>query len=83
MIGFWNRREVFIGNSLQKFSETREMLEGNAIKYKYKVASDSHKSAFATTRARTSSFGQNMDFSRTYYIYVHKKDYEKASFILR
>ena len=37
----------------------------------------------ASRRARTGTFGENIDYSKTYYIYVHKKDYDHATNLLR
>jgi hypothetical protein len=37
MIAFWNKREVFMGNSVQRFSHIRAILHANKIRYKYKV----------------------------------------------
>ena len=33
-------------------------------------------------RSRTGTFGQNMDLNYEYIIYVHKKDYEKATYVI-
>ena len=37
MIMFWNRKEVFVGYSLQKFSEVRALLSANKIDHTYQV----------------------------------------------
>ncbi len=78
MIIIWNQREVFMGNSMQRFSEVRTILDTNKIKYKYKVVSLNQ----GVTRGRTGTFGENIDYLNTYYIYVHKKDYDNACAIL-
>lgn len=84
MIMIWNRKEAFVGNSLQKFNEVCFSLSSNGIKYKYKVFDSTSPSLFGTSnRARTGTFGINMDYTKTYYIYVHKNDYDKACAILR
>ncbi|NMB27792.1 MAG: hypothetical protein GX987_07070 [Tissierellia bacterium] len=84
MIMMWNRKEVFVGHSLQSFNEVRYTLSSNGIKYKYKVVDNTSPSYFGSSnRARTGTFGINMDYSKTYYIYVHKNDYDNACVLLR
>lgn len=79
MIVFWNRKEVFVGNSMQRFNEVRNNLSSNKIKYDYKIIDSTSPNFFgASSRARTGTFGVNMDYTKTYYIYVHKNDYDKA-----
>lgn len=79
MIMIWNQREVFMGYSLQKFNEVREILAANRIKSKYRVVYNKSSSR----RGRTGTFGENMEYSNLYYIYVHKKDYENACAVLQ
>lgn len=74
MIMFWNRKEVFMGNSMQKLSEVRTILSVNKIKYMYKVVSLNQ----GGTRGTAGTLGENMDYLNTYYVYVHKKDYANA-----
>lgn len=83
MIMFWNQKEVYMGCSLEKFYETRQILEANQIKYKYKLAGTGNVSPFETRRAALGSFGENMKYSTTYYIYVHEKDFDFACGVLR
>ncbi|NCA80162.1 MAG: hypothetical protein EOM76_08265 [Sphingobacteriia bacterium] len=79
----WNRKEVFVGNSLQKFEETRFKLASNGLKYDYKVVDSTSPSYFgSSSRARTGTFGVKMDCTKTYYIYVHKNDYHNAQALL-
>ncbi|MGB4589160.1 MAG: hypothetical protein WBI17_08020 [Clostridiaceae bacterium] len=83
MIMIWNRKEVFVGNSLQRFNEARNKLSSNGIKYVYKVVDSTSPSYFGSSnRARTGTFGINMDLAKTYYLYVHKKDYSHAQALL-
>lgn len=79
MITFWNKREVFMGYSVQKFSQVRAILHANNIKYKYKVVTING----GAQQGRIGTLGENADFMNTYYIYVHKKDYNAASGILK
>jgi len=77
MIMIWNQKEVFLGYSLQKFNEVRETLSANKIEYKYRIVNQNSR------RKRTGIFGENQHYSSTYYIYVHKKDYEYACKVLQ
>lgn len=83
MIMIWNQKEVFVGYSLQKFNEVRQMLSANKIDYKHRLVNNNKTNLFSSRRARTGTFGENMDYSITYYVYVHKKDYEKACAVLQ
>ena len=74
MIMFWNRKEVFMGNSMKRLSEVRSILSVNKIEYMYKIVSLNQ----GVTRGRTGTLGVNMDYLNTYYVYVHKKDYTNA-----
>lgn len=77
MIMIWNQKEVFVGCSIQKFNEVREKLTVKKIKYKYRIVNNKN------SRGRTGTFGENMEYSITYYIYVHKSDYENVCAVLR
>lgn len=79
----WNQKEVFVGYSLQKFNEVRQILSANRIKYKHRLVNNNKTYLFSSRRARTGTFGENMDYSITYYIYVHKSDYETACAVLK
>lgn len=84
MIMIWNRKEVFIGSDLNRFNEARNILSANGIDYEYRVVDETSPSLFgASRRARTGTFGEHIDSSKTYYIYVHKKDYKHSNNLLR
>ena len=84
MIMIWNRKEVFVGQSLETFNEVRYSLSSNGIKYKYKIVDSTSPSYFGSSnRATTGTHGINMDYTKTYYIYVHKRDYYNAQALLR
>ena len=83
MIMFWNQKEVFVGNGMKGFCETREALAVNKIKYKYRVINSSGGSFFASRRATLGDFGVDMADSNMYYVYVHKQDYDNARAVLR
>jgi hypothetical protein len=77
MIMLWNQKEVFVGCSLQKFNEICQILLANKIQYKYRLVNNKRR------RSRTGTFGENMNYAVTYYIYVHKKNYEHICEILK
>lgn len=80
----WNKKEVFVGNSLQRFNEVRYKLSSNGIKHEYKIVDSASPSYFGSSnRARMGTFDVNMDYTKTYYIYVHKNDYDNAQALLR
>jgi hypothetical protein len=78
MIAIWNQKEVFTGYSLQQFNEVRGILAANNINYKHKLVNN-----ISSRRGRTGTFGENLNYSVMYYIYVHKKDYQCACTVLR
>ncbi|MPW25248.1 hypothetical protein GC105_05530 [Alkalibaculum sp. M08DMB] len=80
----WNRKEVFVGCSLQRFNEVCSTLSISGIKYKYNVVDSTTSSYFGSSnRARAGTFGINMEYTKTYYLYVHKNDYDNAQALLR
>ena len=76
MILPWNRREVYMGNSLKEFSNIRQALASAGIKYQHRVV-DNYRD-----RGRTGSLGLNQELMVTYYLYVHKQDYERACTVI-
>jgi hypothetical protein len=72
MICFWNRAEVGVFNSMQKFNETLDKLAALHINYTYRMVN------LIPNRGRYGSFGVNLDASVMYYVYVHQKDLDAA-----
>lgn len=83
MMMIWNRKEVFFGFSLQKFNEMRQMLSENKIEYDYRLINNNNNYFWQSRRAVMGTFGEKAAYSITYYIYVHKKDYEHACAVLK
>lgn len=79
MIGFWNRREVYVGTSLDEFNNLRDLLSERNIKYKTRIVDRSSANAVGSSRARVGTTGQNLQIAYTYYVYVHRDDYQAAS----
>lgn len=73
MILPWNRREVYMGNSLTEFSKAQQALAVGGIGYTHRVVD-----GYRGSRGRTGSMGVNQELMVTYYLYVHPKDYERA-----
>lgn len=78
MIMFWNRKEIYIGSSMKIFSEIRNILSANGIKYSYRVVNRNNSALFSSNRARMGTFGEKSELAYQYYIYVSKGDYENA-----
>lgn len=79
MITVFNRREVYVGFSMKDFGRMRSVLSENQIKYTYKVVSQ-----YNDSRNRgAGTAGINLDFACEYYLYVHKKDYEEACYLIQ
>lgn len=78
MITIFNRKEICVCQSIERFNEIKTILMDNNIKYTYRVIDRNSSNVVGSQRGRTGTFGQNMNTSKTYYIYVHKKDYDDA-----
>ena len=68
---------------MNKLSQIRSILDNNAIKYKYKVKN--HLGQWndrGTTRGTMGSLGNSSEQMYQYEIFVHKKEYEKAKYLI-
>lgn len=83
MILWWHRREIYMGPSLRLFSEMREVLTANGIQYEYRLVNHNGAGVFASNRARFGTFGENIEYATLYYLYVHKRDYDKTCFLFQ
>ena len=77
MIMIWNRKELFVGNAMQRFNEIRYALAANKIDYTYRIVDNG-----IATRTKLGTAGVNMDYAKTYYLFVDKRDYDKAQGVL-
>ena len=83
MLTIFNRRELLTTFSLEEQNRVRDILALNHMDYRVKTVNSSARSTFADSgRARTGSFGINMDCAYQYSIYVHKKDYARAQSLI-
>lgn len=79
---FWNRKEVYLGLSLEEFSKMKSLLIDNHIVYDYKVVDNSSYGLNNRRASGMGTFGENPKFRVEYYLYVYKNDYESAIYIL-
>ncbi|MBH1941201.1 hypothetical protein I5677_09885 [Mobilitalea sibirica] len=76
-MNIFTRRELHITYDLDKFNQLRSTLYAAGIKTSYRCINTT-----GSNRGRYGTLGINHDFTYQYYIYVHKKDYERAKYIL-
>lgn len=84
MITFLNRKEVLTTFSIGEQATARNILSEHKIPYVTRTVSMSGGNSFwmGGQRASWGSIGENPDYAYQYYIYVHKKNYEEASYLL-
>ncbi len=87
MITIMNRKTVYLGTDMKKFSQILDTLSASGIPYKYKVSNPMGKwsaPGAGVIRSQTGGLGLNgKPVPDTYEIYVHRDDYEKAGYLLR
>ena len=83
MLTIFNRKELFVAYDMGRQAEIRNTLAANGIDYKVKVVNHSTVSLGGEmTRVRTGSFGERANFSYEYIIYVKKRDFERAKYLI-
>ena len=82
MIYIFNRRELVLTLSMDRQAEIRAILSANGIDYQVKTTNLQNAPLAGSQRARRGSFGIQSEHSYEYKIYVHKKDYEKAKYLM-
>lgn len=83
MLTIFNRRELLTTFSMEEQNRVRDILARNQIDYRLKTVDPAARATFGSSgRARTGSFGIDMDCAYQYYIYVHKKDYARAQSLI-
>ncbi|MBQ3134198.1 MAG: hypothetical protein IJB75_00070 [Oscillospiraceae bacterium] len=83
MLTLFNRKELLTTWSVQEQARVRDLLAQNRIDYRIKAVNPTARATFGDVgRSRTGSFGVNADCTYQYYIYVHKKDYDRARSLL-
>lgn len=79
MITLFNRKEVFTTFLMEKQAKVRRTLSQAGIRYTWRVHS---RGSHVVDGHAAVSFGR-VGNNPQYVFYVHKKDYEKAAFVLR
>lgn len=83
MITIFNRRTLISTYDMKKQAEVRDLLSQSKIPYSINVINRKSPSPFdAGSRARTGTFGENLNFEYQYIVFVKKADYEKACAII-
>lgn len=80
MITIFNRKELCSVYSMEEQVRIREVLSRSNIKYYLRTINNMSRPG--RTRGRMGTFGQNIDLSYQYIFYVHKKDYDKARYVI-
>lgn len=80
---FFAKKEVLNTFSYEKFTSARSSLSQNNISYSVKVVDQSGAGPFESTRTRAGSYGLKQDWVKQYYVFVDKKDYEKALYVIQ
>lgn len=83
MVTIFNRKELIVTMEMDRQSEVRNILSQNGIDYTVKTTNLEAAPMIGNRRGVVGSFGINQDYSYEYKIYVHKKDFEKATYLIR
>lgn len=80
----FNRRELVSTFNLEHLSSVRGTLRSHGIKYYIKTINRRSSSPFsAGTRGHTGTAFEKSNYSYTYILYVHKKDYKQAKELIK
>lgn len=82
MLTIFNRKELLITMDMKRQADVREILSKNGIHYTITTI-NLQSAGFASGRAHAGSFGISPEHSYEYKIYVHKKDYDRAKYLIR
>lgn len=72
-------KSIFIGYSMKAFNEVRDILDLNRIRYKYEV----RDSQAISLGARMGRSGINKGSKIQYEIFVSKKNYDEAAYLIK
>lgn len=84
MITVFNRREVLTTFSMEEQANARSILSEHKLPYVTRTVNMSGGNSILVSghRATWGSIGENLDYTYQYYLYVHKKNYEEAAYLL-
>lgn len=83
MITIFNRKEVLTTFSMGEYANAKSILSECHIPYATKTSNMSGGNlGMGGHRSTWGSIGENLNFAYQYYLYVHKKDYEEATYRL-
>ena len=74
MITIFTRKELLITLDMMRQAKVREILSANGIEYSMKVTN--------LQNASIGTIGINLNYSYEYKFYVHRKDYERALYLV-
>ena len=80
MITVFNRKELIITMEMNRQAKVRDILSQNGVDYTVKTT---NLHSAGNMRGRTGSFGINPDYAYEYKIYVQKKDFERAAYLIK
>lgn len=83
MLTYFNRKELLITMDMKRQGEVRSILDKNGIQYDVKITNLENPAVMGKSRGRTGSLGLDQKYVYEYKIYVHKKDYEEAEWLIR
>ena len=70
---FWNRRELWMGTSMEEYARVTGLLRGAGIRYDFRTVD-------AAPDARPSgSLSVDLPAAMTYYVYVRKDEFSRAA----
>ena len=78
MITIFNRKELMLTTPMDVSVRVRDLLVANGIDYLVKV-----RNLQDLRGGRSGTYGLNTNYTHEYRIYVHKKDHEKAQWLIR
>lgn len=79
---FWNRKVLYKGSSKKRYDEIINILTINNIKYDYKIENKNSSKGPLVDKMMIGTLPKSEDFSFEYIIYVGKKDYESAEYLI-
>lgn len=79
----FNKREIYLGSSIKKSAQIRDILSKHEINYRIKLASHQGEwTGRGAVRSNTSNLRSNSELDQQIIIYVKEQDYEKAKHLI-